>query len=90
MPNMDPQVLAQMLRSRAGSAVTPAEMNSFLSTQPTPSMAYMNQMAGSALTPAEMARMQAQQQMMQPQTGAALTPYEQQQLAMQQAQFSGR
>jgi len=86
MPNIDPQVLAQMLRSKAGSAVTPAEMNSFLATQPTPSMAYMNQMAGAAVTPYEMARMQ---QMSQP-AGAALTPYEQQQLAMQQAQFSGR
>ena len=81
MPNIDSQVLAQMLRSRAGSAVTPAEMNSFLATQPTPSMAYMNQMAGAAVTPAEMARMA---QMQGQQTGAALTPYELQQLQQMQ------
>lgn len=65
MPNIDPQVLAQMLRSRAGAAYTPAEANSFLAAQPTPSMDYMRQTAGAALTPYEIQQLQLQQQQMQ-------------------------
>jgi hypothetical protein len=57
MPNVSPQVLAQMLRSQAGSAPTQAEINSFLAAQPTPSMDYMRQTAGAAMTAPEMARM---------------------------------
>jgi hypothetical protein len=82
MPNVSPQVLAQILRSQAGAAYTPAEANSFLAAQPTPSMDYMRQTTGAAMTPAEMARMQAQQ--MQMQSGAAITPAEMQQLQMMQ------
>lgn len=80
MPNPSPQVLAQMLRSQAGSAYTPAEANSFLAAQPTPSMDYMRQTAGAAMTPAEMARMAQMQGM----TGSAMTPAEMQQLQMMQ------
>ena len=83
MPNVNPQVLAQILRSQAGAAYTPAEANSFLAAQPTPSMDYMRQTAGAAVTPAEMARMA---QMQGQQAGAAMTPYEMQQLAQLQAQ----
>lgn len=87
MPNVSPQVLAQILRSQAGSAYTPQEANSFLSAQPTPSMDYMRQTAGAVVTPAEMAKMQAQQQAnqyMQAQSSAALTPAELQQLQQMQ------
>ena len=85
MPNVSPQVLAQMLRSQAGSAYTPAEANSFLSAQPTTSMDYMRQTAGAAMTPAEMARM-AQMPEFNRQSAAGLTPYQLQQLQMMQGQ----
>jgi hypothetical protein len=80
---MDPQVLAQILRSRAGALTTPAEANSFLAAQPTPSMDYMRQTAGAAMTPAEMARM-AQMPEFNRQSVATLTPYQLQQLQMMQ------
>jgi hypothetical protein len=84
MPNYDPAVLAQMLRSKSGSAYTPAEMAGMQRTMP-------NRMTGAAMSPAEMAVMQAQQQQMaqqqmRQQAGSAMTPAEMQYYQQMQGQ----
>jgi hypothetical protein len=53
MPNYDPTVLAQMLRMKTGSAMTPAEMAT-MQAQQQMAQQQMRQQAGAAMTPAEM------------------------------------
>lgn len=54
MPNYDPAMLAQMLRSKSGSAYTPSEMAAMQAQQQQMAQQQMRQQAGAAVTPAEM------------------------------------
>lgn len=58
MPKYDPMVIAQLLRNKAGSAYSPAELMAMQGQQQPMSQAQMYQTAGAAMTPAEMMAMQ--------------------------------
>jgi len=74
MPNYDPAILAQALRNKVGSAMTPAEAQAMGQQQQQQAMQQMRQQAGAAVTPAEMGAMQRMAPMPQVEPRAQTSP----------------